>query len=76
MLGTLFHYIVKKDPDVEAARELMRGMHVYCKDRQLPAELVSKMEAYIEFQQKHSPAGSIYVRRVREFVFAPYLCIR
>lgn len=43
VLGTLFHYIVKRDPDVEAARELMRGLHAYCKDRQLPTELEAKM---------------------------------
>jgi hypothetical protein len=63
ILGTLFHNLVKKDP--EAARELMSGLHAYCKQRQLPAELVSKMEAYIHFQQKHSSAVANSIRYVR-----------
>lgn len=43
ILGTLFHYIVKKDPEVEAAKELMQGLRAYSSERQLPPELASKM---------------------------------
>ena len=64
ILGTLFHYIVKKDPEVEAAKELMHGLRVYCNERQLPSELAAKMEAYIAFQQNHSSAVATHVRHV------------
>lgn len=43
ILGTLFHYIVKKDPEVEATKELMQELRAYCAERQLPSELAAKM---------------------------------
>eukprot|EP00892_Ulva_mutabilis_P004253 jgi/Ulvmu1/219/UM001_0223.1 len=63
ILGTLFHYLVKKDPELEAARDLMAGLQLYCKERGLPAELTSKMQAYLIFQQKKSSAISASVLR-------------
>ena len=64
ILGTLFHYLVKKDPELEAARDLMGGLQQYCLDRALPGDLTSKMEAYLIFQQKKSSAVSTSVLRV------------
>lgn len=65
ILGTLFHYLVKKDPELEATRGILAGLHQYCSDRSLSRELTSKMESYLLFQQKHSSAVSISVMRVR-----------
>ena len=64
VLGTLFHYLVKKDPELEAARDLMAGLHQYCAERGLTSELTGKMEAYLSFQQKNSSAISTSVLHV------------
>lgn len=65
ILGTLFHYLVKKDPEVEAARDLMAGLNLYCKERSLPSELTRKMEAHLLFQQRKSSVISTSVLRAR-----------
>lgn len=74
ILGTLFHYLVKKDPELEATRDVLSGLHQYCSDRSLSRELTSKMEAYLLFQQKRSSAISIYVMRVRCFRLVILVC--
>eukprot|EP00892_Ulva_mutabilis_P004198 jgi/Ulvmu1/214/UM001_0218.1 len=58
ILGTLFHYLVKKDPELEAARDLMASLHRYCSERGLSSDLKAKLEAYLLFQQKNSSAIS------------------
>jgi hypothetical protein len=68
ILGTLFHYLVKKDPEVETARELMWGLQSYCQDRKLPSHLVQRMESYLVFQQKHSSTVSTYVLKVLSII--------
>jgi uncharacterized membrane protein (UPF0182 family) len=68
ILGTLFHYLVKKDPEVEAAREVMQGLRRYCKDRSIPNELTQKMEAYLIFQQQHSSSVSRHIIQVLLFI--------
>lgn len=65
ILGTLFHYLVKKDPELEATRDVLAGLHQYCSDRSLTRELTSKMEDYLLFQQKNSSSISTHVLRVR-----------
>lgn len=64
ILGTLFHYVVMKDPELVATRQILSNVHQYCSDRNLSRELASKIEAYIMFQQKNSSAISTYVMRV------------
>jgi hypothetical protein len=65
--GTLFHFLVKKDPELEAARELMVSLDEYCAHRRLPKELAQKMQAYLQFQQQHASAISEHVMKVRRF---------
>jgi hypothetical protein len=65
ILGTLFHYLVKKDPEEEASRELLRALKVYCDERDLPTSLHEKMQAYLKFQQQHSTSVADHVVRVR-----------
>lgn len=65
ILGTLFHYLVRKDPELEAARDLMAGLNLYCAERALPSELTKKMEAHVLFQQNRSSAISSSVLQVR-----------
>jgi hypothetical protein len=65
ILGTLFHYIVKKDPEQEVTKKLMCSLDKYCHERQLPGELHEKIKGYFEFQQKHSSASSDNVIQVR-----------
>lgn len=63
--GTLFHFLVKKDPEMEATKDLMETLHVYCTERRLPAELQKKIRAYLDFQQQHSSAVAEHVTKVR-----------
>ena len=65
ILGTLFHYLVKKDPEEEASQELMRALKVYCDERDLPNSLHEKMQDYLKFQQQHSTGVTDHVIRVR-----------
>ena len=65
ILGTLFHYLVKKDPEEEASQELMRALKVYCDERDLPTSLHEKMQDYLRFQQQHSTGVTDHVIRVR-----------
>eukprot|EP00854_Cymbomonas_tetramitiformis_P001693 gene1693-2348_t len=39
VIGTLFHYLVKKDPDVEAFQKRLQRLEDYAAIRQLPREL-------------------------------------
>jgi hypothetical protein len=65
ILGTLFHYLVKKDPEVEAAKALMSALDVYCHERSLPSSLHEKMRDYLRFQQQHSTAAADHVIKVQ-----------
>jgi hypothetical protein len=65
ILGTLFHYLVKKDPAVEAAMELMGSLKAYCSEHDLPSSLHQKMQEYLRFQQLHSTSVADHVIRVR-----------
>lgn len=64
ILGTLFHYLVKKDPAEEAAQELERALKVYCSERELPSTLHKKMQDYLRFQEQHSTSVTESVVRV------------
>eukprot|EP00899_Mesostigma_viride_P001739 jgi/Mesvir1/11566/Mv06708-RA.1 len=50
ILGTIFHYLVKKDPHEEAHRMRMRAVDHYCHTRQLPQRLRDSVSRYFEFQ--------------------------
>lgn len=65
VLGTLFHYLVKQDPEIEMNRQLMNSMTLYCQERCLPAQLRDKIEEYFKFQQQHSNAVTDQVMTVR-----------
>lgn len=65
VLGTLFHYLVKKDPEIEMNRQLMFAMTLYCEERHLPGQLRDKIQAYFKFQQQHSNAVTDQVMPVR-----------
>ena len=54
ILGTLFHYIVKQDPQLEALRSRMAALSNYCKQRSLSADLQRRMADYLRFQQKYT----------------------
>jgi hypothetical protein len=64
ILGTLFHYLVKKDPEMEATKELMMDLEQYCLHRHLPHELVTKMKEHVLYQQKKSSAVAMNVQQV------------
>lgn len=72
ILGTLFHYLVKKDPEQEASKALMAALDVYCVQRALPQSLHDKMREYLRFQQQHSTAAADHVVKVRAHVRAPH----
>jgi hypothetical protein len=65
VLGTLFHYLVLKNPEIEAMKELMADLDQYCDQRHLPQDLVMKMKDHVTYQQKHSSAVSAKVQQVR-----------
>ncbi|KAK9811376.1 hypothetical protein WJX72_002779 [[Myrmecia] bisecta] len=50
ILGTLFHYVIKKDAKLWAFRQLLRAVQAYCKTRNLPASLEERLLQYFEFQ--------------------------
>jgi hypothetical protein len=64
ILGTLFHYLVKTDPEKEESKEVMKALQIYCTDRGLPGALHSKMRSYLQFQQTHSTAVADNVIKV------------
>jgi hypothetical protein len=64
ILGTLFHYLVKKDPEAEASMEFMGSLRVYCNERDIPSSLHQKMQEYVRFQQHHSTAVTDHVVEV------------
>lgn len=64
VLGTLFHYIVKQDPEIEMKRELMTTLELYCDERRLPAQLREKIDNYFKFQQQHSNTATSQVMTV------------
>ncbi|KAK3285457.1 hypothetical protein CYMTET_6939 [Cymbomonas tetramitiformis] len=60
VIGTLFHYLVKKDPDVEAFQKRLQRLEDYAAIRQLPRELTDRLEHYLKFQySKRSSSGKI-----------------
>lgn len=63
--GTLFHFLVKRDPELEAAREFAASLDEYCSQRRLPKELTDKMQTYLQFQQQHASAVSDHVLKAR-----------
>jgi hypothetical protein len=75
ILGTLFHYLVKKDPAVEASMELMDSLNVYCNERDIPSSLHQKMQDYLRFQQHHSTGVTDHVIRVCSFLEAHGLSV-
>ncbi|GMH42770.1 hypothetical protein BSKO_10689 [Bryopsis sp. KO-2023] len=56
ILGTLVHYVVKKDANIEAFRADMSSLTTYCKVRKLPDELREKLVLYFEFQHNKKMA--------------------
>ena len=50
ILGTLFHYIVKKDQAVENFRKRLVMLEEYGSTRQLPSELRGRLRKHFEFQ--------------------------
>eukprot|EP00854_Cymbomonas_tetramitiformis_P010959 gene10959-12959_t len=58
VLGTLFHYLVKKDPDVEAFQKRMQNLNDYVAHRDLPSQLVERLNQYFEFQYSKQSAVS------------------
>jgi hypothetical protein len=71
ILGTLMHYLVKKDPEIKAMKELMADLDQYCAQRHLPHDLATKMKEHINYQQRHSSAVSSRVQQVRYSCFTP-----
>jgi hypothetical protein len=65
VLGTVFHYLVLKDPEIETTKELMADLDQYCVQRHLPQDLVMKMKEHVTSQQKHAAAVSAKVQQVR-----------
>jgi signal recognition particle GTPase len=65
ILGTLFHYLVKKDPEMEATKQLVMDLEQYCLQRHLPQELVLKMKEHVLYQQMKSSAVATNVQQVR-----------
>ena len=51
ILGTANHYLIKKDPRMEAQRKQLRSLERYCAQRNLPASLRTRLRGYFEFQQ-------------------------
>jgi len=57
-LGTLFHYIARKDSSLLHYEELMRAVDMYAIERNLPLELTARLKAHFNFQhRKVSDAG-------------------
>ncbi|KAK9831975.1 hypothetical protein WJX81_004730 [Elliptochloris bilobata] len=64
ILGTLFHYLVKRDPKLEAFRQLLRSVCDYCRARGLPAQLEARLLRYFRFQAaKHSDSDGARILR-------------
>jgi hypothetical protein len=62
-LGTLFHYLVKKDANVEAFRKRMQRLEDYSVQRALPMQLRTKLRLYFEFQYFKRRADDIKIFR-------------
>jgi hypothetical protein len=71
ILGTLMHYLVKKDPEIKAMKELMADLDQYCAQRHLPHDLATKMKEHINYQQRHSSAVSSTVQQVQYSCLTP-----
>mmetsp|Transcript_27947 Transcript_27947/g.79036 ORF Transcript_27947/g.79036 Transcript_27947/m.79036 type:complete len:1538 (+) Transcript_27947:383-4996(+) len=52
ILGTLMHYLVKRDPLEEQFHEFMQTVEEFSKARNLPNNLHRRLRAYFEFQHK------------------------
>ncbi|KAK9850461.1 hypothetical protein WJX84_001935, partial [Apatococcus fuscideae] len=52
ILGTLNHYVVKKDAKLEAFRHQLQGVVQYCRARMLPMQLQNRLLQYFEFQHQ------------------------
>eukprot|EP00899_Mesostigma_viride_P007210 jgi/Mesvir1/16490/Mv10045-RA.1 len=50
ILGTIQHYLVRKDPAAEAQRKQLMALDAYCVSRKLPPELCRRMHEYFMFQ--------------------------
>ena len=70
ILGTLFHYIVKQDPQLEALRGLMTALSNYCTQRSLGVDLQRRMADYLRFQQKHTGSHLQLSLSVRHFLLS------
>ena len=57
ILGTLFHYIVKKDQAVENFRKRLLMLEEYGETRQLPNELRGRLRKHFEFQYEKTQKG-------------------
>lgn len=51
ILGTINHYLVKKDERTEAFRRKLQALEQYCQQRRLPELLQQRLRQYFEFQQ-------------------------
>ena len=52
MLGVLFNYVVKTDPNVEHLRRLLMAVDKYAIVHNLPASLHVRLLDYFEFQHR------------------------
>eukprot|EP00899_Mesostigma_viride_P014746 jgi/Mesvir1/23272/Mv20978-RA.1 len=50
ILGSIFHYLVRKDPSAEAHGKVMASVEAYAESRGLPPELRARMREYFTFQ--------------------------
>mmetsp|Transcript_5758 Transcript_5758/g.16161 ORF Transcript_5758/g.16161 Transcript_5758/m.16161 type:complete len:1854 (-) Transcript_5758:3600-9161(-) len=60
ILGTLTHYLVKRDPLDEYFDEFMQKVEQFCKTRSLPSDLYKRLRAFFEFQhqqQRHNTSS-------------------
>ncbi|GMH33513.1 hypothetical protein BSKO_01347 [Bryopsis sp. KO-2023] len=65
VLGTIFHYLVKKDIALEEYTTLMTRVHGYCASRNLPKSLHNRLISYFAFQKsKNTQDDSKVVNRL------------
>ena len=50
ILGTLFHYVVKKDKNAELFRKKIQEVHKWSRSRGIPEEIETQMISHYEFQ--------------------------
>lgn len=63
ILGTLNHYLVKKDPNMEAFENQMLALQQYIVQRDLPNDLRDRLVTYFEFQRAKSSSDQSSVVR-------------